>query len=213
MAGSSAGYAQQLGRERFIISSLRTDDRFVQLASRCVARSLRLRDRRMANFVLSTPLIGDQHFIADAKRGEIDRLCDRRIADGIFSTSLIGDLVLHPTPADPCHRRALWPRDDRARSGQTPDHPLSLRARFSVECRRNLVAIRKVTRGDRPMEFKPVLFVQQDAEPEGLVCRLHTCESGPPPPAGRQNRCNKSDQARVLHKVLPVSHGGPLRQP
>jgi hypothetical protein len=28
------------------------------------------------------------------------------------------------------------------------------------------------------MEFKPVHFVQQDAEPEGLVCRLHTCESG-----------------------------------
>jgi len=26
----------------------------------------------MANFVLSTPLIGDQHFIADEKRGVID---------------------------------------------------------------------------------------------------------------------------------------------
>jgi len=31
--------------------------------------------------------------------------------------------------------------------------------RFSVECRRNLVAIKEVARSDRPTELKPVLFV------------------------------------------------------
>ena len=53
--------------------------------------------------------------------------------------------------------------------------------RFSVECRRNLVAIKEVARSDRP------------TEPKALVCRLHICESG--------HRCQRVDRTDVTDLI------------
>ena len=98
-------------------------------------------------------------------RGEIDRLCDRRIADGIFSTPLIGDYYFS-------RLRQILAIDVRfgfamislGRAKRRIVIYFSARGAdfqgFSVECRRNLVAIKEVARSDRPTELKPVPLVQ-----------------------------------------------------
>jgi hypothetical protein len=50
------------------------------------------------------------------------------------------------------------------------------------------------------MEF-PVLLVQQHAEPEGLVCRLHISESGQ-----RRQRVDRTDVTNLIKRAYFIRY-------